>query len=308
MMSAEAFICAPGVWPVMLTPFDGNGKIDYIALEALIRWYEDAGVSGLFAACLSSEIFALSLRERTELVRFVKANASVPVVASGHVSRDPEDQLEELKRMAETNVDALVIISNRLADEGASSGQWIENMETLLKKLDPSIPLGIYECPVPYKWLLSLEELQYCRDTGRFYFLKDTSCDETILKNRISLLGDSHFALFNANTATLLSSLRLGAAGFSGIMANFHPELYVRLYNIWQNKPYEAETLQSALMLLSCLDMHSYPVNAKAYLRMLGLPVQEHSRVNNRRNLTESHLLELKQAMHFTAWLDKSTG
>lgn len=306
MMSAEAFTCTPGVWPVMLTPFDGNGRIDYIALEALIRWYEDAGVSGLFAACLSSEIFALSLRERMELVHFIKTNASVPVIASGHVSRDPEDQLEELKHMAETNVDALVIISNRLADEGAYSGQWIENMEALLSRLDPSIPLGIYECPTPYKWLLSLEELQYCKDTGRFYFLKDTSCDEAVLKQRISLLGDSRFALFNAHTTTLLSSLRLGASGFSGIMANFHPELYVRLHSIWQNKPDDAETLQAALTLLSCLDMQSYPVNAKTYLQMRGLPVQEHSRVNNRRNLTEAHLLELKQAMHFTAWIDRS--
>lgn len=220
----NTFACKPGVWPVMLTPFDASGRIDYVGLEKLIRWYEDAGVSGLFAACLSSEMFALSLRERVELVRFVKANARVPVVASGHVSRNPDEQLEELTRIAETNADALVLIPNRLADEGDSSTRWMENMDALLSRLDPSIPLGLYECPTPFKRLLSMDELQYCKASGRFYFIKDTCCDEAVLKQRVEVLSGSNLALFNAHTATLLPSLRYGAAGFSGIMANFHPE------------------------------------------------------------------------------------
>ena len=39
--------------------------------------------------------------------------------------------------------------------------------------------------------------------------------------------------LFNANAQTLLPSLELGAAGFSGVMANFHPDLYARLYQLF---------------------------------------------------------------------------
>ena len=38
-----------GVWPVMLTPFTEEGQVDYPALERLIEWYIDNGVSGLFA-------------------------------------------------------------------------------------------------------------------------------------------------------------------------------------------------------------------------------------------------------------------
>lgn len=41
--------------PVMLTPFKNNGEIDYEALTRLIHFYIDAGASGLFANCLSSE-------------------------------------------------------------------------------------------------------------------------------------------------------------------------------------------------------------------------------------------------------------
>lgn len=81
-----------GVWPVMITPFTADGEIDYASLERLIAWYEQGGATGLFAACQSSEIFYLSLRERVELVRFVKQHAHVPVIASGHISSGLTDR------------------------------------------------------------------------------------------------------------------------------------------------------------------------------------------------------------------------
>ena len=77
-----------GVWPVMLTPFTDDNRVDYDSLEKLINWYIENGVAGLFADCQSSEMFFLSLEERVELARFIKEKAAgrVPVVASGHIS------------------------------------------------------------------------------------------------------------------------------------------------------------------------------------------------------------------------------
>ena len=56
-----------GVWPVMLTPFTAEGKIDYPALRRLVDFYIDSGVSGLFAVCQSSELFFLDF-----VLRFVQ--------------------------------------------------------------------------------------------------------------------------------------------------------------------------------------------------------------------------------------------
>ena len=58
-----------GVWPVMLTPFDKDGAVDYPGLKALVDWYIAEGSAGLFAVCQSSEMFFLSLEERAELTR-----------------------------------------------------------------------------------------------------------------------------------------------------------------------------------------------------------------------------------------------
>ena len=52
-----------GVYPVMLTPFTEDNKVDYESLGRLIEWYIDAGVAGLFAVCQSSEMFFLISRK-----------------------------------------------------------------------------------------------------------------------------------------------------------------------------------------------------------------------------------------------------
>ena len=74
------------LWPVMLTPFTASGEVDYDALARMIDWYEEAGTTGLFAICQSSEVFYLSLAERVKIASFVKKRAHVPVIASGHTS------------------------------------------------------------------------------------------------------------------------------------------------------------------------------------------------------------------------------
>ena len=111
-----------GVWPVMLTPFTEENQVDYPALKELVEWYIENGVDGLFAVCQSSEMFKLTLEERVGIAAKVKEFAAgrVPVIASGHISDSLEEQIHELKLIAETGVDAVIMITNRMAAEDES--------------------------------------------------------------------------------------------------------------------------------------------------------------------------------------------
>lgn len=284
-----------GVWPTMVTPFTQDGDIDYSALGQLVEWYIERGVQGLFAVCQSSEMFKLSLEERVQLARFVKEKAAgrVQVIASGHISDALSDQIEELKQISATGVEAVVLVSNRLAAEGEDEEVWKRNASLLLEAI-PDTAFGIYECPYPYKRLLSPELLKWCADTGRFLFLKDTCCDVGQLKAKLDAVAGSDLKLFNANSTTLLDSLRLGAAGFSGVMANFHPDLYVRLTDRFQTDP-EAELLQSFLTVASLIELQYYPVNAKYHLQQIGLPVTTFCRVKDDAGLQSNHRIEVKR-------------
>lgn len=154
----------------------------------------------------------------------------------------------------------------------------------LVDHLDPAMPLGLYECPAPYKRLMSLEELKTCAETGRFHFMKDTCCDIATLRARLEVLRGTNLRLYNANTTTLLDSLRAGAAGFSGVMASFHPELYAWLLNHVEDS--RAETVQAALTICSEIERQLYPVNAKYHLQTAGLPITLRSRTQDCRLLT----------------------
>lgn len=285
-----------GVWPTMITPFTDTGKVDYGALEQLIEWYIDQGVHGLFAVCQSSEMFYLTLEERVSLARFVTRQAAgrVPVIASGHISELFAEQVEELQQIAETGVHAVVLVSNRLASLDESDEIWFERVVQLIDRVQ-NVPMGIYECPYPYKRLLSPQLLKQCADTGRFAFLKDTSCDLQQIAAKLEAVKGSSLQLFNANSATLLASLRMGASGFSGVMANFHPDIYVRLTENWNEEPVIADRLQSFVGAASLIELQMYPINAKYHLSKRGLPVSLHCRSKDASAFKENHKLEVEQ-------------
>jgi 4-hydroxy-tetrahydrodipicolinate synthase len=299
------------IWPVMLTPFTDSGAVDYRGLAALIEWYEAAGVYGLFAVCQSSEMFFLSLRERVELARFIKKRAKIPVIASGHVSVALEDQLDELERIAGTGVDAVIMLTNRFAQEGDSRADWLETLKKTLDGLDRlgvGTQLGLYECPYPYKHLLSDEELVFCRDTGKFRFIKDTCCNIDILRRRVNTLRGSPLKLYNANSATLLESLKAGAAGFSGVMANFYPEMYVHLANIWRGEGETAKLIQDLICTSALIERQWYPVNAKYHLMKIGLPMGIYTRSKTHKNLSPLFMDEVDQMDEFVGWAKKGLG
>lgn len=284
-----------GVWPVMLTPFTEDGRIDYNALEHLVNWYIDKGCDGLFAVCQSSEMYYLTLEERLQLAEAVVkiTDGRVPVIASGNICDTPEERIVEANKMAKTGVDAIVLISNSFAKEEESDEVWMANCLDFLEHIDSEIPLGFYECPYPYKRLLSLENLKTCAETGRFYFLKDTCCDADLIQQRLDVLKGTNLKLYNANTSTLLETLRAGAVGFSGVMANFHPELYVTLCKQYQQE--KISYLQDFLTLASLIERQYYPVNAKYHLQQIeGIPMTTFSRRMDDKGMTETFRKEVK--------------
>jgi len=277
-----------GVWPVMLTPFKEDGKVDYPALDALVEWYIGHGVKGLFAVCQSGEMFFLTLKERIAVAKRIvkKVRGRIPVIASGHISDSFADQVAELNAMSETGVDAVILITNRLAAEGEKDSVWTENCRRLLKEINPDIPLGLYECPYPYKRVLTPDMLYDCAKSGRFYFLKDTCCDISLIRRKLKAIRGTELKLYNANTSTLLASLRSGATGYSGVMANFQPDLYAFLCEHSSEKSREIRELADFLTISSFIERQCYPVNAKYFLQhSQGLPVTTFTRSRNRREL-----------------------
>jgi 4-hydroxy-tetrahydrodipicolinate synthase len=261
-----------GIVPVMLTPFTEAGEIDYAGLERLIEWYIAKGSDALFAVCQSSEMVFLSLAEREALAKFVVRQVAgrVPVVASGHISDDPHGQLEELTVAANSGADGVVLVTNHLDPKNRGTAAFRGNLDWLLERLPRDIPLGLYECPAPYRRMLSDEEIRICLDTGRFVLLKDVSCDLDIVKRRVALTAGSPLAILNANAAIAYDAMKAGSRGFNGVSTNFHPDLYKWLYTSGVKHPELAEEVATFLVLAALSEAFGYPVLAKIYHQRLG--------------------------------------
>ena len=305
-------------FPTMITPYTKEGKVDYKGVEALVDWYWEKGCDGIFAVCQSSEIFFLTLEERVNIGKTVvdKANSlaeqdksrkPMKVVVSGHVSDSFEEQVEELTAMSGVGADALILISNRMDIENTTDEKWVEDLHKLIEKIPTNMPLGVYECPKPYKRLLTKKMLEACKETGRFAFIKDTCCDAEMIKERIEILKDCNIGLYNANAQTLLETLRVGADGYCGVMANFHPEIYKWLAENADKK--EAELVQAFVCMAAFTESLAYPATAKYYLNVYeGIKIEPISRVLDCNLITQYQKNCLAQMKSLGDFIKKQLG
>jgi len=263
---------AGGNWPVMITPFKDDKSIDWKSLDGLIDWYLSEGISGLFAVCQSSEMFELSTEERIALAKYVvnRVKGQIPVIATGTFPETSANQAEMVKRISDTGVDTVIVLTNLFAGSGEPESVWIENVEKLLAETG-DIPLGLYECPYPYKRLIPVETMMWAKSTNRFFWSKDTSENIDQIREKLKVTKGTHLSLYNAHTGSLLESLQAGVLGFTGIDSNYYPGLYSWMCQNWENEPMLARDLQEFFVWGRQIIDIKYPLSSKEYLRALGV-------------------------------------
>jgi 4-hydroxy-tetrahydrodipicolinate synthase len=270
-----------GFIPVMLTPFNNDGSIDYKTLTALTELYLKSGVTGLFANCLSSEMFELSDAERLQLTKHVVdvVAGQVPIVATGTFEGTIQQQADFTNKIYGTGIDAVILISGLLAKENDSDAVFVDNVHQLLN-LTPGVPTGFYECPVPYKRVLTASQLEDFVNTGRVVYHKDTSLDINQIKAKLSVVKNPDFGLYDAYMVHAIESLKAGSAGLSCIQGNFFPELIVWICDNYNDASKSEELAAVQQFLESNMGvMHDvYPIVAKYALQKRGLSISNFTR------------------------------
>jgi len=272
-----------GFIPVMLTPFLHNGDIDYPALTQLTEIYLQAGSSGLFANCLSSEMFELTDRERIQAIKHVLkvVNGAVPVVATGTFGGDITKQADFVKEVSDLGVEAVIAITSLLANEDETDDVFNERVFQLLDQTG-EIPMGFYECPVPYKRVLKPQQLADFVSTGRVIYHKDTSLDLDQIKEKLSVTNGHAFGLYDAYMVHAVESLKAGSSGLSCIQGNYFPELIVWLCDHYNNELLKDEVAVVQQFIVDNMDvMHNvYPIVSKYFLQKRGLNISTFTRRN----------------------------
>lgn len=303
------------IFTTMITPFKKDGTVDLALAEKYVDWYFENGLTGIFSVCLSSEIFHLTTEEKVALNKVVYQRAkelektsgrAFTVVSSGHTSDSLQAQAEELNAVYESGTDALILITNRLDPDHLGDDVFIENAEKLISLLPKDAKLGLYECPYPYKRLVTPKILDWCLSTGRFYYMKDTCCDAETMKERSKQLQGTSFKLLNANCQTLLESMQNGGDGYCGIMCNFHPKMYSLLLEYYHKDLRKAEFIQSIIGTFGFVEAGlPYPLTAKYHMNLCGNETENIARNRKSEELTEYAKDCMKQMKLATDALEK---
>ena len=295
--------------PVMITPFNLKAKVDLDVVSELVEFYLSTGVKGLIANCLSSEMYSISEDERLELTRHIvkEVRGRVPVVATGSFGLTVSDKSEFTKKIYDTGVNAVILITGHYANIEDSDEILLSNFDKMFR-ITPGIPLGLYECPAPYKRILSTRVFKTLLESDRLVYHKDTSLELEKIKAKLDLVKqNSRMEFYDAHTPNAMYSLQMGAKGMSSISGNFYPEILVWMCNNARDpeKIEEVKWLQAELSRVDPLIHIAYPMSAKYFLRKRGLHI---------RTISRAHALELTpeqkntlDEIHesFLSWCDK---
>ena len=266
-----------GAWPTLLTPFNADLSVDWGAYRAMIAWYLAHRVGGLYACCLSSEMFHLALDERVGLARTAVevAAGACPVAATGNLGQTFAEQVDSCRRIAGAGADiVMLVVPPDLNTPDELEHYYLSMAEAV------DAPLGLYECPVPRNFHLPVELVQKLARTGRFVAFKETSCDRDKILALLGAVRGTPLALMQANTPYLLDAVHAGAPGTMSIASIWLPDLAAEVIEKARQGDPGAERLHADLCAMELAQRAVHPVGSKFLLGRRGVPIGLASRAH----------------------------
>jgi len=253
----------------LVTPFDGNNRVDYTSLKRLIDFHVDAGSDGLVIAGTTGESATLARPEHIELIsRTVElADGRLPVIA-GTGSNSTAQTIDLSRAVADSGIDAFLIVVpyyNKPVQEGLY--QHFAAIADALPK-----PVMLYNVPGRTVADMLPETVARLARHDNIFGIKEATGDIDRLK-AIQDLVDGEFAYFSGDDFTLLPFLEQGGHGVVTVSGNVVPAAVARLCRLARDgSSEEAKVLDDSLQPLNkALFVESNPIPVKWALSQMGL-------------------------------------
>ena len=278
-----------GIWPVLVTPYNHDLTIDFAAYREILDWHLSFDLGGLYANCLSSEMFELSNKERSALIyETVKAsNGKVPVAVTVNFGESLKDHIAFCNRATDLGADIMML----------TIPTFVKNDDDLERYLftiaeQTELPLGLYECPAPRHYLMGLNLIEKLANSGKFFAYKETSCDMDKILSIIELTKNTSLSYLQANIPFMVASIQAGCPGSMNVVANWLPDLTIEVaQKAAANDPSVIE-LNSILCLLEMAQRSIHPTGVKYLMSKRGLPISPRTRYKKKLTKEEAKSLD----------------
>ena len=208
-----------GALTALATPMNGDGSVDFGALDALVDWQLEQGIYGLVPCGTTGESATMTADERATVITAVvkKVAGRVPVIA-GAGANDTAVACEHQRRALDTGAAAALVVTpyyNKPTQEGL-----VLHYRALREAAD--MPLILYN--VPGRTGCDLLPDTVCRlaeDSG-IVGIKEASAD----LDRVAMLDagtPDGFVLLSGDDPTALPFVLLGGDGVISVSSNCAP-------------------------------------------------------------------------------------
>ncbi len=255
----------------MVTPFDGEGRLDLDGARVLARWLEEQGNEGLVVAGTTGEAPALADAEKLDLWAAVAEAVTIPIVA-GSGSNDTAHSVHltaEASKLGVAGVLAVGPYYNRPSQAGIASHLGAIADATPL-------PVLIYDIPIRTgRKIATTTLLRVAREHRNVVGLKDAAGNPGETARVVADAPDG-YEVYSGDDAMTLPLLAVGAVGVIGVATHWSAPDHVEMLDRWGKGDTDGARQVNARMLDSFAfetgDDAPNPIPTKAMLRTLGLP------------------------------------
>lgn len=285
-----------GIWPVLITPYNQDLTIDVAAYREILNWHLSFVPGGIYANCLSSEMFELNDEEKLLLIRETvnTVDGQVPVAVTGNFGKTIEEHIAFCKKAADAGADIVMLTVPEEYDNDADLEKYYFS---IAEKTE--MPLGLYECPYPRSYHLGLDLIKKLANSGRFFAFKETSCEIDKILAVIDITRDTPLAYLQANIPFLVDSIRAGAPGSMNVVANWLPDLTIEVANRAAENDPSVEELNGILCAMELAQRSFHPSGVKYLMQKRGLPIQPLTRYSRKLTQEEAHGIDIISKMWF---------
>lgn len=260
----------------LVTPFDGNNRVDYASLKRLIDFHVDRGSSGLVVAGTTGESPTLKRSEHIELIgRSVEIAAGrIPVIA-GTGSNSTFQSIELSNAVSDPRLAAYMAVVpyyNKPTQEGI-----FRHYSAIADAVDK--PLLMYNVPGRTVADMLPETVGKLAKHDNIFGLKEATGDVERLQQIQAVVSDE-FMLYSGDDFTLRPFIEQGGHGVVTVSGNVAPRQVATLCKLAAaGKADEAKTLDDSLQPLNkALFIESNPIPVKWAVGEMGL-MESHIRL-----------------------------
>jgi len=257
-----------GAMTALVTPFDGKGRVDVPALEALARWQVERGIDGLVPCGTTGEGATLDAGEKAEVVAAVvrATGGRIPVVA-GVGSNVTRTTLDAARDAAEAGADALLVVTPYYNKPNRSG--MIAHYEAVAA--ETGLPVVVYNVPSRTGQNLGADLILRLARIPGVVAVKEASGDldqiAAVLEGR-----PEGFAVLSGDDPLAMPTVALGADGVISVVSNQAPaEMAQMIAAARDGRLEDARQIHYRLLpLMRANFIETNPVPVKTAMHLLG--------------------------------------